>query len=131
MTMIVTLSLLQFLADNGLGELEKDLFWEKLGVEEEGLYITDLGEAQERGMRRSTVYQIYSRGRTDLAGYQKLQQVAELLAEAYEVCQLPAVPEYNAKMVPNVTIMPPSTIVNSGEDVNGRVIYSITGKIYY
>ena len=38
MTTIVTLSLLQFLADNGLGELEKDLFWEKLGVEEDGLY---------------------------------------------------------------------------------------------
>lgn len=131
MTTIVTLSLLQFLANNGLGELEKDLFWEKLGVEEEGLYITDLGEAQERGVRRSTVYQIYSRGATDLVGYQKLQQVVELLTKAYETCQLPAVPEYGVKAVPNATIMPPSTIVNSGEDVNGRVIYSITGKIYY
>lgn len=128
---IITLSILQLLADNGFGTVDEDLFWEKLGIGKEGIYITDVGDTQARGIRYSTTFELYSRGSSDLDGYQRLQKVVDFLNESYSVCSLPAVPPYTDTGFSNVQIMPPSTIASIGEDGNGRVIYSITGKIYY
>lgn len=128
---IITLSILQLLADNGFGTVDEDLFWEKLGIGKEGIYITDVGDTQARGVRYSTTFELYSRGSSDLDGYQRLQKVVDFLNESSSVCSLPAVPPYTDIGFSNVQIMPPSTIGSIGEDGNGRVIYSITGKIYY
>lgn len=128
---VLTLSLLKYLSDNGFGTIDQDLFWEKLGLGKNGLYITDVGDAQERGVRKSTTYEIYSRGDSDLDGYTKLQAVAEFLRDSYDVCDLPAVPPYTDEGFTNVSILPPSTISSMGEDGNGRIIYSITGRVYY
>lgn len=128
---VLTLSLLKYLSDNGFGTIDQDLFWEKLGLGKNGLYITDVGDAQERGVRKSTTYEIYSRGDSDLDGYTKLQAVAEFLRKSYDVCDLPAVPPYSDEGFTNVSILPPSTISSMGEDGNGRIIYSITGRVYY
>lgn len=128
---VLTLSLLKYLSDNGFGTIDQDLFWEKLGLGKNGLYITDVGDAQERGVRKSTTYELYSRGDSDLDGYTKLQAVAEFLRESYDVCDLPAVPPYTDEGFTNVSILPPSTISSMGEDGNGRIIYSITGRVYY
>lgn len=128
---VLTLSLLKYLADNGFGTIDQNLFWEKLGLGKNGLYITDVGDAQERGVRKSTTYELYSRGSSDLDGYTKLQAVAEFLRQSYDVCDLPAVPPYSDEGFTNVSILPPSTISSMGEDGNGRIIYSITGRVYY
>lgn len=128
---VLTLSLLKYLSDNGFGTIDQNLFWEKLGLGKNGLYITDVGDAQERGARKSTTYELYSRGDSDLDGYTKLQAVAEFLRKSYEVCDLPAVPPYSDEGFTNVSILPPSTISSMGEDGNGRIIYSITGRVYY
>ena len=128
---VLTLSLLKYLSDNGFGTIDQNLFWEKLGLGKNGLYITDVGDAQERGVRKSTTYELYSRGDSDLDGYTKLQAVAEFLRESYDVCDLPAVPPYSDEGFTNVSILPPSTISSMGEDGNGRIIYSITGRVYY
>lgn len=128
---MVSLSLLKLLEINGFGRIDKDLFWEKLGLNEDGLYITDLGGSQERGGRRSLSYQIYCRGKTDVAAYQKLEAVAEFLRESFSVCKLPAVPPVTNYGYENVTIMPPSSILSLGQDTNGRVLYSITGVLYH
>lgn len=128
---VLTLSLLKYLSDNGFGTIDQDLFWEKLGLGKNGLYITDVGDAQERGARKSTTYELYSRGDSDLDGYTKLQAVAEFLRKSYGVCDLPAVPPYTDEGFTNVSILPPSTISSMGEDGNGRIIYSITGRVYY
>lgn len=128
---VLTLSLLKYLSDNGFGTIDQDLFWEKLGLGKNGLYITDVGDAQERGARKSTTYELYSRGDSDLDGYTKLQAVAEFLRESYDVCDLPAVAPYTDEGFTNVSILPPSTISSMGEDGNGRIIYSITGRVYY
>lgn len=128
---VLTLSLLKYLSDNGFGTIDQNLFWEKLGLGKNGLYITDVGDAQERGARKSTTYELYSRGGSDLDGYTKLQAVAEFLRKSYDVCDLPAVAPYTDEGFTNVSILPPSTISSMGEDGNGRIIYSITGRVYY
>ena len=128
---VLTLSLLKHLSDNGFGTIDQNLFWEKLGLGKNGLYITDVGDAQERGARKSTTYELYSRGDSDLDGYTKLQAVAEFLRKSYDVCDLPAVPPYSDEGFTNVSTLPPSTISSMGEDGNGRIIYSITGRVYY
>ena len=128
---VVTLSILQFLQDNGFGVIDKDLFWEKLGLRQDGLYISDLGASQTRTTRPSTTYSIYCRAKDDLTAYSKLQEVADFIRSSYNVCKLPAVPNYTDEGFDGVTFLPPSSISNNGEDSNGRVIYSLTGQVYY
>lgn len=128
---MVSLSLLKFLELNGFGTIDEDLFWEKLGLNDDGIYITDLGASQERGGRKSLSYQIYCRGKNDVEAYQKLQAVADFLTASFAVCELPAVPPITDYGYSNVTIMPPSALLSLGEDINGRVLYSITGQLYY
>ena len=128
---MITLSLLKFLEDNNFGEINKDLFFGKLALDKKGLYIVDIGASNERGQQRSQTYEIYSRGKSDVDGYKKLQSVIDFLNDSYEICNLPAVPLVSDKQYDNVTIMPPSSISNIGQDANGRMIYSTTGTIYY
>lgn len=128
---MVSLSLLKLLEQNGFGTIDEDLFWEKMGLDEYGLYITDIGGSQDRGRRKVCTYNLYSRGKNDVQAYQKLQEVMEFLTRSFAICQLPAVPPITNYGYSNVTIMPPSTVTSVGEDINDRVIYSITGQIYY
>lgn len=128
---MVTLSLLKLLENNGFGVIDEDLFWQKMGIEDDGLYISDIGGGRGRGERNSVTYQIYCRGENDIAAYQRLQTVADFLTNSFSVCSLPAVPPITRYGYNNVTILPTSSISNVGEDINGRVIYSITGQLYY
>lgn len=128
---MITLSLLKYLEDHGLGVLDENLFWQKLTVSHDGLYVVELGDSQERAARTSTTYELYSRFLDDVKAYQRLEQVAELLNRSYGICTLPAVPGYIDEGFSNVTIMPVSTISNAGLDSEGRVVFSITGKIYF
>ncbi len=128
---MITLSLLQYLADNNLGVIDESLFWQKLTANHDGVYVVELGETRARGTRMATTYELYSRFRDDVLAYQTLEKIAQLLNSSYSVCALPAVAGYTEKGFENVTIMPVSTISNSGLDSEGRVVFSITGKIYY
>lgn len=128
---MVTLSILKFLENNGFGKIDQNLFWEKMGLDKVGLYITDLGGSTSRTSRPSTTFQIFSRGRNDVEGYQTLQKVAELLNSSFSVCTLPAAPPVTDYGYSNVSFSPVSTIANDGVDMNGRVIYSITGTVYH
>lgn len=127
----ITLSLLKFLEDAGLGVIDESLFWEKLGVNAEGVYIADLGSAQVRGGRTNTMYQLFSRGESDLEAMSQLQKILDYLNANFAVCNLPAVPPYTTEGFKNVTIMPPSTISNDGMGEDGHIVYSATGQIYY
>ena len=128
---MITLSLLKYLENNGLGILDESLFWQKLTVGHNGIYIVEIGDSKSRGIRTSTTYELYSRHTDDVKAYQGLAEVAKLLNSSYEVCSLPKVPGYTETEFSNVTIMPVSTISNAGLDSEGRVVFSITGKIYY
>lgn len=128
---MVTLSLLKLLENNGFGKIDVDLFWEKMGVGKEGLYISDIGGSNTRGGRPTTTYQIYCRGASDVEGYQKLQAVADFLTRSEAICNLPAVPPITDYGYGGVTLLPTSSISAVGADISGRMIYSITGQLYY
>lgn len=128
---MITLSLLQYIADNGFGTVDKDLFWQKLSIDKDGVFIADLGQAQTRGERRTQRYELYSRGKSDVDGYRRLKAIADFLNGSYETCSLPACPLVpDSESYSNITIMPLSTPTNIGEK-NGRIIWSVTGKLVY
>ena len=128
---MITLSLLKYLEDNGFGVIDESLFWQKLGLDKVGIYISDVGSTHNRGELRSTTYELYSRGTSDVQGYEQLEAIVNFLASSYGTCELPAVPPVTQEGYSNVTIMPPSTITNAGEDEQGRIVYNATGRIYY
>lgn len=131
---MITLSLLKFIENNGLGVIDQNLFWQKLTLDKVGLYIADIGQTKERGGRNVVQFELYSRGSNDVDGYKRLQAVLDLLNNNYVVCALPSVQSGSQTITEgfsNVTIMPPSSISNYGLDSQGRIIYSATGTLYY
>lgn len=129
---MITLSLLQYLEDNGFGVVDKDLFWQKLSLGKKGIYVLDLGQPQTRGMRRTQRFELYSRGKNDIDGYEKLVSIVNHLNEHYgEICSLPKADVYSGSVTyDNVTIKPLATPTNVGEE-NGRIIWSSIGEINY
>lgn len=133
---MITLNLLKLLELNGFGNIDEDLFWEKLALGNDGVFILSLGDTAERGARRSCRFELYSRSKkSDVDGCRKLEQIVEFLNNSYSVCNLPAVTNRNnaviAPEVKNVTIMPLGTVANNGLDSQNRVLWSVTGQIYY
>lgn len=131
---MITLSLLKFIENNGLGVIDQNLFWQKLTLDKVGIYIADIGQTKERGGRNIVQFELYSRGDNDVDGYKRLQAILDLLNNNYVVCNLPSVQngsEVITEGFSNVTIMPPSSISNYGLDSQGRIIYSATGTLYY
>lgn len=43
---MITLSLLKFIENNGLGVIDQDLFWQKLTLDKVGIYIADIGQTR-------------------------------------------------------------------------------------
>lgn len=131
---MITLSLLKFIENNGLGVIDQNLFWQKLTLDKVGIYIADIGQTKERGGRNIVQFELYSRGNSDVDGYKRLQAILDLLNNNYVVCNLPSVQNGSQVITEgfsNVTIMPPSSISNYGLDSQGRIIYSATGTLYY
>lgn len=131
---MITLSLLKFIENNGLGVIDQNLFWQKLTLDKVGIYIADIGQTKERGGRNVVQFELYSRGNSDVDGYKRLQAILDLLNNNYVVCNLPSVQSDSGVVTEgfsNVTIMPPSSISNYGLDSQGRIIYSATGTLYY
>ena len=129
---MITLSLLQYLEDNGYGTIDTNLFWQKLSLGKKGVYIVSIGQPQSRDGLRVQRYQLYSRGTTDVDGYERLANIVDFLNSSYNVCTLPKADVLpNSQAFENVTIMPISTPTNIGEDTNGRIIWSATGELRY
>lgn len=128
---MITIALLQFLENHGIGTIDQDMFWQNIGLDAEGLYIVNIGQAQTRGSRRVQRYEIYARNKSKLAGLKLLESVIELINNSYSVCELPAVEKYDVPAFGNITLMPLSTPTRVGEDANGRIIWSTSGNIIY
>lgn len=130
-----TLSLLKLLSQNNFGKIDQTLFWEKLGIDKDGIYISSIGEAQDLHGRRSQSYQLMSRASNDMEAYEKLAQVVEFINNSYSVCELPKVQSKSGKTlaeaIGNVSLMKVSTISNGGLDSNSRVVWTATGRIEY
>ena len=128
---MITLALLKFLEDNGLGTIDTDLFWQNIGLDSEGVYIVNIGQAQQRGTRRAQRYELYARSKSKLDGLKKLEAIIDFINGSYQVCSLPAVTKYGVNRFDNITLLPLSTPTRVGEDTNGRIIWSTSGTIIY
>ena len=127
---MITLNLLKLLENNGFGKIDKNLFWQKLGLGKTGLYISNISVNGERGKRRAQHYEIFSIGENDVEGLKQIEAVAKLFRESYAINELPEVKGF-CEGVRNVAILPPSTVSNVGENEQGRIVYSISGEIIY
>lgn len=130
---MISLQLLKYLEDNGFGTIDKDLLWEKETLDKIGVFIMSNSEQVPRGSRNVQRFTLYSRGKNDVTGYQKLEAIRDFLSSlsTYDNCTLPAVPPIVTEEATNITIMPMSTIDNVGRDENGRLVWSCSGYIYY
>lgn len=133
---MITLSLLKYLENNGFGTIDQDLFFEKLGLDKRGVFITSEGGTQASlANRKEQSFTLYSRGTSDVAGYQKLERIVDFLNASYGECELPSVQDARGNTITegyrNVAILPCSSISNVGVDEGGRVIYSARGRIIY
>lgn len=137
---MITLHILQLLEDNGFGTiaLEGDetgdnlLYFEKMPLDKYGVSIMSRGTALVRGQRATQSFDLYARGRNDLVGAQKLENILQFFAtDCYPVCALPGVPNYDETVYINSTISPTSNIENVGIDDEDRVIYVVSGQVTY
>ena len=84
---MVTLSFLKLLQDNGFGTIDQNLFFQKLTLDKNGLYIADIGDPITRGQRRTQSFELYARGVNDVLGYKQLTDVLNCLKNSYsDVC---------------------------------------------
>lgn len=126
---IPTLSLLKLLENNGFGKIDESLFFEKMPLGATGAYISSVGYTQAKGERRRQGYDIYLRGNSDIEARQLAENIANFLSQT-NVCILPAVPPI-ADQTENVELTPANTPTSLGLDDTGRVLYRISGTIYY
>ncbi len=133
---MITLHILQLLADEGFGTIGTDLFWEEIPVNstggvKDGVWIISRGSAKSRGSRTTQAFDIYARYANKVQCSLKLHNIFEYLEEAFgEVCDLPTTPLSDLEFT-NVSIEPTSTIDNVGEDANGKIIKVISGQVIY
>lgn len=129
---MITLSFLKLLENEGFGTIDVDLFYQKLTLDKEGLYIADIGDGNERHSRDTQSYELLARGANDVDGYKLLTDIRRFLVNEYQnICELPSVPPITTKVYTNVELSKPSTITNVGLDAQNRIIYSMTGTIIY
>lgn len=128
---MITLHILKLLEDNGFGTIDTNLFFEKLTLDNKGLYISSRGAPLSRGQRKTQAFDIYARGNNDVDPYKQLEEVLAFLEESYTVCDLPTVPGISSTEYVNCSIQPTSNIENAGLDPGNRVIYVLSGQITY
>lgn len=135
---MITLRILKLLEQNGFGTVDVNgtvktngLYFEKMPQGATGVAIYSRGAAMGKGVRVSQAFDLYSRGTDDLEGYQKLEQITELMRGSLTVCSLPPVTGFDETNYTHCSIVPVSNIENAGTDENDRVLYSMTAQITY
>jgi len=133
---MISLHIAAWLAEEGFGTLDQDIFWEEAsldskGIPKNGIWVVERGTPYTRLVKRQA-FDIYSRYSNKLTGSQKLEGILERLQEAYgDVCTLPAVPPYSTTTYENVMLQPTSGIENVGTDEQDKVVRVISGEVQF
>jgi hypothetical protein len=130
---MITLHVLQYLADNGFGTIDTDLFFEKLPLAQKGIAIFSRGGTQAFGRRTAAqTFDLYFRGTSDVAGSETAEAVKLFLADSYgQTCDLPEVPAVSDRQYKKVRFVLIGNIENIGMDENGRVMYRLAAQVIY
>lgn len=131
---MITLHLLEYLKENGYGTaIGADLFFEKLPLDKNGVAIFSRGGEATYGRRRCVQrFDLYSRGSSDLTGYDKLDKIRTFFSDNYDnLCELPPVPGVSDRQYKKARITAIDNVENLGLDENDRVIYRLGAEIVY
>lgn len=135
---MITLRIAKLLEENGFGTLDIDgtvltngIYLEQMPQGRTGIAVFSRGAQLGRNTRLSQAFDIYSRGTDNVEGYQKLEDIAELMRGSLTVCTLPIVEDIDEEDYNHCSIVPISFIENAGEDENDRVVYVMTAQITY
>lgn len=131
---MVTLHILEYLKVNNFGTaIDTDLFFEKLPLGKTGLAIFSRGGEASYGRTRAVQrFDLYSRGSSDLTGYDKLDKVRTFFADNFDnLCELPTVTGVSNRVYENARITAIDNIENLGLDEEDRVIYRLGAQIIY
>jgi hypothetical protein len=124
--------MLQKLEDDGFGTIDTDLFWEKLPLGKHGVAIFARGGELVAGRNRAVqIFDLYSRGTSDLLGADKLEKIWQFMIENYVICDLPIVPGKSNKQYISVQVTPTGNVENLGMDENDRVIFRLAAQVRY
>ena len=130
---MVTLHILQLLQDNSFGVIDatsNGLFYESLPLDVTGVAIYSRGTSLERGKVTTQSFDLYSRGKTNLLGADKLEKILSYFKDNFVQCQLPTTPKSLKKYLAT-TITPTSNVENLGLDENDRVVFRVSADIKY
>ena len=133
---MITLNLMQLLANKGYGKIGTDLFYQKApvvnGVEKEGMWIVDRPSATTRRNVKVQQFDIYSRYTDPVTGAQKLQAILNYLESTVtKPCTLPNVSGYTTPTYTNIRLTPLTSLENVGVDETGKIVRVISGEIRY
>jgi len=128
---MVTLHLLQLLADNNFGVIDKTLFWEKLPIDGHGVAIYSRGGPMPARGKMILSIDFYSRGSNDLLGADKLEKIHQFFENHMFICDLPEISGKSVKKYRKVHITPESNIENLGQDETDRLIFRSSYQIKY
>ena len=129
---MITLHILQLLADNGFGTMNQDLFWEKLPLDKNGVAIMSRGGVITGARSRNTLaFDLYCRGKNDLLSADRLERIRKLLIDEYPVCDLPTVSGKSNKQYKNVRFVLISNVENLGLDETDRLLWRLSCEVIY
>lgn len=128
---MITLHFAQLLENEGFGTLDTDIFWEKLPIDIDGIFVISRGGTSFINNRATQAFDIYSRHANALLGADKLEKIWEFVTEDGVVCDLPPIPNVSHKEYKRVRIIPQSNLENLGEDEAGRKIWRWSYQLNY
>jgi hypothetical protein len=135
---MIALRILKLLEENGFGTIDVNgtiktngLYFEKMPQGATGIAIFSRGAQMDRALRPYLDFDLYSRGVNDVEGYQKLEQIAQLMRSSFTVCSLPVLDGIDETVYTHCSIMPIGNIENAASDENDRVLYVMTSTIRY
>lgn len=129
---MIGLHLLKFLEDEGHGEIDTDLFWEKMPLDKDGVTFFSRGGAiTHRNNAVRQAFDLYSRHTHDTYAADALEKIWETFTENYPTCTLPAVPNYSNKTYEKTRIRPTLNVENLGMDEESKIVFRLSGEIIY
>lgn len=134
---MISLHIAKWLADEGFGTLDTDIFWEEApldsqGNAKDGIWVVTRSTPLSRFNVTTQSFDVYSRYANKLTGSQKLESILERLQDAYgDTCELPAVEPYSSAVYTDVRLRPVSGIENVGSDDQDKIVRAISGEVQY
>ena len=131
---MITLHVLQLLANNDLGTMGESLFWEEMPIDGVGVGILSRGGPMLRSNLASQSFDLYARGANNPAGGQLLEKIWEFLAAKEFIVALPEVTDGEVKSTKSYTrvnVIPQGNIENIGKDETNRIVWRSSWQLNY